>query len=225
MIGKEEGLRKVCAHYEQVENYEQAVADEENKWELHHRNEIDENKSAQQLKDEGRYYDVEPEELIFLLHSEHTRLHMLNALPETRKKWSKAASKRTCEKSPFYGKTHTEAVKKRLSEMNKCEKHPLFGKHHSAETKSKMSAASKCKHWWNNGEISVFSKECPEGFVKGRMFGKTGENHPMFGKHHSEEAKQKMSDAKKGLHWWNNGKINIRAKECPDGFVKGRLRK
>ena len=66
------------------------------------------------------------------------------------------------------------------------------------------------------------------------------------GKPKSEEAKKKMSEAKKnmseetrkkiseaqkgkntwtrGRHWFNNGKINIRAKECPPGFTPGRLR-
>ena len=35
---------------------------------------------------------------------------------------------------------------------------------------------------------------------------KKGKNNPAFGK-----------------HWYNNGKINKRAKECPPGFVSGRL--
>ena len=57
------------------------------------------------------------------------------------------------------------------------------------------------------------------------------------GKHHSEESKIKISEAKKGkpswnkglklgsngTHWYNNGEVNVKAKECPDGFVKGRL--
>ena len=51
------------------------------------------------------------------------------------------------------------------------------------------------------------------------------------GKHLSEETKKKMREAKKGKNiwtkgkrWFNNGKINVRAKECPDGFVPGQLR-
>ena len=50
------------------------------------------------------------------------------------------------------------------------------------------------------------------------------------GKHHSEEIKKKIGEAQKGnknvrgTHWYNNGKINIRVKECPDGFVPGQLR-
>ena len=74
----------------------------------------------------------------------------------------------------------------------------MKGKHLSEETRKKMSEANKGKQ--------------------------AGENNPMYGKHHSEETKKKMREAHKGKHWFNNGKINIRAKECPEGFVPGWLR-
>ena len=60
---------------------------------------------------------------------------------------------------------------------------------------------------------------------------KKGKNHPMYGKHHSDEARNKIGKAMKGntntkgMLWFNNGKINIMSKECPDGFTPGRLRK
>ena len=48
----------------------------------------------------------------------------------------------------------------------------------------------------------------------------------------TEETRRKMSEAAmgkntwtKGRLWVNNGKINKRAYECPEGFVPGRLRK
>ena len=77
------------------------------------------------------------------------------------------------------------------------EKNPMYGKHHSEETKKRQSEAMKGKQ--------------------------VGENHPFYGKKHSDEAKKKMSEAHKGTRWFNNGKICIRAKECPDGFTPGRL--
>ena len=75
-----------------------------------------------------------------------------------------------------------------------------------------------------------------------------GENHPFYGKHHteeskkktrrkmkgnknalgckrSEETKNKMSLQKTGRHWYNNGKENKYCYECPPGFIPGRLRK
>ena len=57
------------------------------------------------------------------------------------------------------------------------------------------------------------------------------------GKKHTEETKKKMSEAHKmsgsakgntntkGKHWYNNGKINTMAKECPEGFVPGIIKK
>lgn len=51
----------------------------------------------------------------------------------------------------------------------------------------------------------------------------------MYGKPHSEEAKKKIGIASKLRNknrcWFNNGKINIMSKDCPPGFVPGRLRK
>ena len=52
------------------------------------------------------------------------------------------------------------------------------------------------------------------------------------GKPRSAETRKKLSEAGKGkniwikcTHWYNNGKINIRAKECPEGFVPGIIKK
>lgn len=83
-------------------------------------------------------------------------------------------------------------------------------------------------HWWNNGVENLLSKECPEGFVRGRILsekmletmrtcniGKThivsdetkrkisesqkkNPNKSMLGKKHSEETKRKMSEKAKG---------------------------
>ena len=81
------------------------------------------------------------------------------------------------------------------------------GKKFSEETKKKLSEANKGKQAWNKG--------------------KTGPNK---GKKFSEETRKKMREAHKGntntkgKYWYNNGKINIRAKECPEGFVPGVLR-
>lgn len=38
---------------------------------------------------------------------------------------------------------------------------------------------------------------------------KSGKNHPMFGKKHSEESKLKMSLSRQGKEPWNKGKINV----------------
>ena len=57
-----------------------------------------------------------------------------------------------------------------------------------------------------------------------------GKTSPNKGKKFSEETKKKMGEAKKGntytkgKHWYNDGKINIMSKECPEGFVPGMLK-
>jgi hypothetical protein len=39
----------------------------------------------------------------------------------------------------------------------------------SNEHKLKRSIAQKGKHWWNDGEKSYFTKDCPINCVKGRL--------------------------------------------------------
>ena len=72
-------------------------------------------------------------------------------------------------------------------------------------------------------EHQILHTKGKQGYWKG----KTGPNKC---KKLSEEAKKKLSEAHKGkniwikcTHWYNNGKINIRAKERPEGFIPGRL--
>lgn len=43
------------------------------------------------------------------------------------------------------------------------------------------------------------------------------------GTHRDEETKNKMSKSMIGMRWWNNGEVTVRARECPDGFVRGRI--
>ena len=92
------------------------------------------------------------------------------------------------------GRKLSEETRKKLSEARK-------GKKLSEETKRKMSEAMKGKHHteeWKNKHSEA---------MKGR-------NNPMFGK----------PCPNKGTHWFNNGKICIRAEKCPEGFILGRLK-
>lgn len=133
----------------------------------------------------------------------------------------------------------TDETRRKLSEANK-------GKHLTEEAKRKMSLAKRGK------TLTEEHKQHLSKVRKGKknpMYGKRGNLSPILGrkhteeelkkmseaqkgKHHTEEAKRKMSEARSGeksanwgKHWWNNGERNVRAKECPIGFVAGRLKR
>ena len=74
------------------------------------------------------------------------------------------------------------------------------------------------------------SEEHKKNISKGRMGMKFSEDHKRnlsmshIGNTWSEEQKQKFINSRKGERWFNNGVINVRRKECPDGFTPGRLK-
>ena len=148
-----EGVKKYCKDdISLIENYDKAVKDKEQTWDCHHRREM--TISKKELIELGEYYNRPASELIFLTKAEHNTLHTK-------------------------GKIFTEEHKRKISES-------LKGKHRSEETKRKMSEAKK---------------------------------------NMSEETKRKISEAKVGMRWFNNGIKSVLVKECPEGFVKGRLKK
>jgi group I intron endonuclease len=85
------------------------------------------------------------------------------------------------EKNGMYGKTHTEEVIKKLSELHKGNTHRK-GKKCSEETKQKMSENAKLR---------------------------IGEKNNFFGKHHSEETKQKIREKNIRKMPVNNKEIKI----------------
>ncbi len=60
-----------------IENYDKAMTDTTQTWDCHHRLEIhsDYTNSREELKMMNLYYNRPAEELIFLKHTEHMRLH------------------------------------------------------------------------------------------------------------------------------------------------------
>jgi hypothetical protein len=75
----------------------------------------------------------------------------------------------------------------------------------STTNKGKTWKWSKNYHWYTNGEKSVLSIECPDGFKKGRLH--TTSNKGLH----------------KGKHWYTNGIICKRDFKCPEGFWPGRI--
>ena len=202
--------KQYCKDYQNIENYEKAKADDFKNWEVHHRLETHTSDgerrevdiTADELKALDMYWHRPAEELIFLTIYEHSRLHMKgkHLSEETRKKISSAQKGRP---SWNKGKKMSEEFCRKNSESHKGEKNSFYGRHHTEESKRRNSEAHKGKY--------------------------LGKDNPFYGKHHSDELKKKLSEINKvkmkGMRFFNNGKINIRAKECPDGFVPGRIKK
>ena len=92
------------------------------------------------------------------------------------------------------------------------------GYKHSEEARKKMSEHHADVSGENHPMYGKHHSE--ETLIKMR-----GKNNPMYGKTHSEESRKKMSDAFKGRHWYNNGIVQIQTFECPIGFTKGMLKK
>lgn len=67
-----------------IENYELAKADNFKGWDIHHRLEIHDDyvNTPEELKMMNLYYDRPPEELIYLKHGEHMKLHRKKKLKE-----------------------------------------------------------------------------------------------------------------------------------------------
>lgn len=95
------------------------------------------------------------------------------------------------------------------------------GKPKTLEHRQKMSEAKKGSKPWNSGKH--WSNEVKQKISDANKGLQTGEKNPMYGKKHSDEAKAKVSKANKGKHWYNNGIKNITAFECPSGYKAGRL--
>ena len=188
--------------YEENESFPKKVVKERN---LHHKF------PRSFSKKDGVDIDNDEDNLVSLSLADHFRVHyylwkcakkgyrgmMAKAFIFMRKKAVAYATDETIEQ---LAKDYEEAMKE-VAEANKGNKYNL-GKHRSEETKKKLSEANKGKY--------------------------LGKDNPFYGKHHSDELKKKLSEISKvrmkGMCWFNNGKINIRAKECPEGFVPGMLK-
>lgn len=131
--------RYCCEDITEIEGYDEMIASNE-KWCCHHRREITEGKSRQQLIYEGIYYHITASELIFMTVSEHSQLHNINRRPETRRKMSESHKG---EKHPMFGKHHSNEARRKISEANKGKPSPMKGKHHTKESLQKMSEARK----------------------------------------------------------------------------------
>lgn len=103
------------------------------------------------------------------------------------------------EKISINNSSKRPEIRKRLSEAKTGKPNP-----HTAEWNANIGKALKGR------QIVDFTDEVREKISKSKQ----GKNNPMYGK-----------SVTKNTKWYNNGSINIRAMECPNGFTPGRLSK
>ena len=150
-------IKEKCVDYWNIENYDKALNDQTQMWELHHRLEINEEGhtiySKKQLIEMNMYMKRPSEELIFLTRKEHRKLHC--STPEFKESVSG-------ENNGFYGRKHIDETLDKIGNHHK-------GIKLSDETKKKMSKIRKGRHWFNNGIEQKWCYECPEGWQLGRI--------------------------------------------------------
>lgn len=89
-----------CEDLSLIENYQEAVNSPE-KWDCHHRLEIDLNKRAIELMELGLYWNRPASELVFMTHKDHCALHAgiihkgKIVLEESKRKMSESMKGRT----------------------------------------------------------------------------------------------------------------------------------
>ena len=103
------------------------------------------------------------------------------------------------------------------------------GRHLSEEHKKKLREANKGKPKSEDHKRKIAESQKGNKYHLGKHHTEEARKKMSeawsYDKHFSYSTKKKLSEAHKGERWYNNGKINIRAKECPDGFTPGMLKR
>ena len=164
--------------------------------------------------------------VIFVTKKQHTEIHRCSK--ETR---SKLSAMNSGPNNYWFGKHITDDMKLKISIANKKrfsnkENHPMYGKHHSDETKEKLSIANKGKvipeetkrKISETAKLNMIDERRQiigensknlwkdEAYRERQITRLTGENNPMYGKKHSDEAKEKNRKAHLGENNANYGK-------------------
>lgn len=212
--------KKVEKIYEDSEHFPKKVVKDRN---LHHKF------PRSFSKKDGDEIDNDEDNLVSLSLADHFRVHyylwkcskkgyrglMAKAFVFMRKKMVKYATDETIEQM---AKDYEAAMKEAARASSEAQK----GKPKSEETRKKIAEALKGKPSGNKGKH--FSEESKKKNAEAHKGKHTGADNPFYGKHHTEESRKKMSEARKVLRWFNNGEKCVRAKECPPGFVPGRIK-
>jgi len=141
------------------------------------------------------------------------------------------AEKKFGEENPFYGRTHSQETKEKISKQSKerpgvkkyGKDNHFYGKEHSQETKELLKQRTT-QTWKNQPHPWIGKKHSEETKEKFRE-NNIGERNPNYGKKQSAETKEKVRLAKFGRKLWNNGEKQKFSKECPgEGWVLGTIK-
>lgn len=139
-----------CQTPELIENYEQAINDNTQIWECHHRDEIRTLPSGMniirtrdELIENERYYNCPPNELIFLTKSEHMKIH---------------------------GATREDELSKQMKDYNK-------NRIWSEESKKKIGIANKNRKWTEESRKKASSSHTGKTITPRSDFGKKFKEH------------------------------------------------
>lgn len=191
----------ICKDFHLVENYKLAKEDKTKIWYLHHKKE--EFYSAEELQELGMYYNVPPEDVVFVKRrgNEDRTCHFwwphkaIGKHPNSSTKgklwWTNGYANIRAFDCPgegwYRGRYYPEESLASLRKYG-SEKHWKKGTHkHSKESLVRISEAHLALHfhWYTNGINSIQVKEgdpIPEGYTKGRTL--------------SDCSKQKISNTK-----------------------------
>lgn len=152
-----------------IENYSKAVLDTSQTWECHHRRETHYKKdgkwiereaalSADQLIKDGKYYHVEPCELIFLTPSDHRALHNTIKDPEAEKRridgcnrsWDENRRKQASDNNAMY----REDVKLKQKKACTTRKNSTDRKVVCVETNQVFEKIAEAERKMNNGKVT-----------------------------------------------------------------------
>ena len=140
----ERRARKYCKEdLSKIKNYDLAIADTTQTWDLHHMTETWWGCTKKDLIENECYYNRKACELIFLTHAEHTRLHNKGRTlsDETRRRMSESH------------KNISDETRRKMSESHKGRTSPRKGVTLSDESRKNMSDAAKRRWAKKRGEI------------------------------------------------------------------------
>lgn len=157
------------------------------KWAIHHKDFNKMNNSIENLE--------------YVTHSEHSKIHGENYSDETRKIMSE---KNTGKNNPMYGRKHSPETIQKIKNntpVKRGKEHPMYGKKHTEEAKNKISLANKGKHLSEDHKNKLSEK------LSGRIV--------------KEKTKKLMRNKK----WFTNGidSVFCEPEKAPIGYKKGRI--